>query len=278
MILALHANAALNGDRAKARLTLRATQEGSFEALLNLDVSMIESAKDILDAIVDHPDRMTAAHQLVDLLLKGGKLVGGTVFGIVGVIGTLRMLRGGKPEKIEERGDGTSSVTINHTTIIVPDKALTLLKDVPTREALEQFSEKALNLDGIESVRLAGEDTEPVHLDRRDREALTLPEPEEPEEPPERTERIMRLQLITPQFAEGYKLRFTDGNSRFTATMEDQAFMRRVQNEPLALSKADVFKCRVREEQRVKGSKLKTDYAVEEVVEYTQGPRQLKLL
>ena len=55
------ANRALNGERAEARLKLRATNVGSFEALLSIDVSMIDAIKDLLDAAVASADRLVAA-------------------------------------------------------------------------------------------------------------------------------------------------------------------------------------------------------------------------
>ena len=52
------ANKALNGDRADARLKVRATKDSCFEAFLNLDVNWIT---DMLDVVAAHHDRMTAA-------------------------------------------------------------------------------------------------------------------------------------------------------------------------------------------------------------------------
>ncbi len=80
------ANRALNGDRADARLKIRATNEGCFEAFLSIDVSMVDAIKDILDTVVDDPDRVVAADQLLDLLIKGGEIVGGTILGLFAAV------------------------------------------------------------------------------------------------------------------------------------------------------------------------------------------------
>ena len=66
------ANRALNGGRAQASLKMRATKHGSFEALLSVDVSLLGAIGDMLDTVSANPDRLVAADQLVDLLIKGG--------------------------------------------------------------------------------------------------------------------------------------------------------------------------------------------------------------
>ncbi len=75
------ANRALNKDRADVKLKVKATEKGSFVALLALDVSFMA---DILDAVAAHPERVTAADDLMDLVIKGGSIVGGTIGGTIG--------------------------------------------------------------------------------------------------------------------------------------------------------------------------------------------------
>jgi len=141
------ANLALNGDRADARLKLRATQKGSFDALLNLDVSWVA---DMLDVVSAHPDRMVAAERLAELLLKGGAIVGGTTYGLFKV---LTVLRGRKPDKVEETPKGTE-ITINQTIILVEPETVRLLEDRKTREAVEKFGNEALKIEGLKQVRI----------------------------------------------------------------------------------------------------------------------------
>ena len=52
------ANRALNGNRAQATLRMKATNLGSFEALLSVDISFLSSIGDMLDAISENPDRV----------------------------------------------------------------------------------------------------------------------------------------------------------------------------------------------------------------------------
>ena len=93
------ANKVLNGGRAEARLKVAATDQGSFVAALTIDVGWMT---DILDVVSSHPHRVVAADQLMDLLIKGGSIVGG---GAVGLFASIKALRGKRPEKVEPYGE-----------------------------------------------------------------------------------------------------------------------------------------------------------------------------
>jgi hypothetical protein len=62
------ANKALNGDRANARLKMATTDEGSFVVALTMDVGWLT---DMLDAVDAHKQRLDAANQVMDLIIKG---------------------------------------------------------------------------------------------------------------------------------------------------------------------------------------------------------------
>lgn len=266
------ANAALNGDRADARLKLRATQIGSFDAVLNLDVSWVA---DMLDAVSAHPERMVAADKLADLLLKGGQIVGGTA---VGLFIALRVLKGKKPDKVEDTPNGTE-ITINQTTILVEPETVRLLEDRKTREAVEKFGNEALKIDGLKQVRIVqGEDVEML-LDAKDAPSFNVPSPDEEEPETVVTKRDVWLKIVTSQFKDGYKWRFTDGGERpFTADMEDVEFLNSVLSGDRTLSANDTMHCTVREEQEMRSVGLQKTIFVENVIEHRQGPTQLKLV
>ena len=266
------ANSALNGDRADARLKLRASKHGSFDALLTLDVSWVA---DMLDAVSAHPERMVAADQLADLLLKGGKIVGGTA---VGLFVALRVLKGKKPDKVEEAPNGTE-ITINQTTILVEPETVRLLEDRKTRQAVEKFGNEALKIDGLTGVSIGrGDDVEMV-LDAKDAPSFNVPSPDEEEPETVTTTRDVWLKIVTSQFKDGYKWRFTDGGERpFTADMEDVDFLNSVLSGDTTLSANDTMHCTVREEQEMTSAGLQKSIFVERVIEHRQGPTQLKLV
>jgi len=272
------ANRALNGDKAEARLKLKATNVGSFEALLSIDVSMIDAIKDMLDAVVDNPDRLVAANELLDLLIKGGSILGTTA---VGLFAAIKFLRGRKPETVEKRSDGFTAITVNHTTIIVDHRTITLLEDFPTREALEVFGEKALGIEGVDSFRIGekGAEADDIVLSKGDRASFKVPDPNEEVPLIERIEREVLLKIVTSHFRDGYKWRFTDGGEKpFTADIEDTTFLNHVLDGKLSLSANDTLRCRIQEEQRLTSTGLTKEVKVVEVVEHIPGARQLRLL
>ncbi len=172
------ANKALNGDRADARLKVAATDQGSFVAALTMDVGWLT---DMLDAMSAHPQRVVAADQLMDLLIKAGSIVGG---GAMGLFAAIKALKGKRPEKVEARGDGTTEITVNQSTFVVDDRTVALLQDLPTREAVEDLGAKAARVDGLDNLRIGTDsaEVEAVRLARTDFPSLKVPpEPDEPD-------------------------------------------------------------------------------------------------
>jgi hypothetical protein len=268
------ANKALNGDRADARLKVAATDQGSFVAALTMDVGWLT---DMLDAMSAHPQRVVAADQLMDLLIKAGSIVGGGAFGLFAAI---KALKGKRPEKVEARGDGTTEITVNQTTFVVDDRTVALLQDLPTREAVEDLGAKAARVDGLDNLRIGtdSEEVEAVRLARTDLPSLKVPpEPDEPDT--EITHRDAWLKIVSVHFRDGYKWRFSDGGERpFTAEMEDAEFQNKVQEGLVALNANDAIRCRLREEQSLSASSLLKNVYVEEVLEHRPGARQMNLL
>ena len=266
-------NQALNKDRAEAKLRIRASEKGSFVALLSLDVSFVT---DLLDMVAANPDRVTAADQLLDLLIKSG---GALATGTVGLFGALRFLKGKRPDKTEKNENGTTSITVGPTTIVVDQRTVVLLEDYRTREATEKFVETALSAKGISKVSFdqAPDGRPNLILTKDDITAVQVPEPEEDEKTETTTSREALLKIVSAQFAEGYLWRFTDGTNTFTASMEDEDFLSRLDHSEIVLSKNDTLRCKIEETQTLAGSKLKTDAKILEVKEHISGARQLKL-
>jgi hypothetical protein len=271
------ANHALNGERAEARLKLRATNLGSFEALLSIDVSMIGALKDMLDAVIDNPDRVVAANDLLDLLLKGGAVLSGTVASLFAAV---KFLGGRKPDRVERHGDSHTSITVNQTTIVVDNRTVGLLENLPTREALEKFSERALGIPGVTTFRMGEKGSiSEVLLTKDDRPSFRVPEPVDEKPILEVVEREVLLKIVTSHFRDGYKWRFTDGGERpFTADIEDASFLNDVLSGKTTLSANDTLRCQVREEQSLSSTGLSKDIKVMKVVEHIVGAKQLKLL
>lgn len=274
------ANSAINQTRADAKLRIRATEKGSFVALLALDISFIA---DMLDLVSAHPDRITAADQLLDLTFKGAKSVGAIGAVCASFFGALKFLKGRRPDNAQKLPDGNTQITINDATIIIDPRTATLLEDLPTREAAEKFVKKSLAPKGISAVYLdedgkAGPNGEmDVVFTEDDIEAISIPDDDEDEAQETTLQREALLKIVSAQFQDGYLWRFTDGANTFTASMEDEKFADRINRSEVVLSKDDTLRCVIEETQQLKGSKLKTEAKIVEVKEHISGARQLKL-
>lgn len=278
------ANRALNGDRADASLKVRATNHGSFEALLSVDVSLLSSLGSLLDLTADSR-RAVAAETLLNLII-GGSIVLSTTAGLTyaGLLKVLKVIRRDRPDSMEVRPDGATIIIHNHTELVVDPRTLVLLDDIPTRAAVEKFGEAALRIPGVEAVKL--EEVEPsgdqpvsgVRLGRDDVAALHMPSPAPVEPTVEITEREVLLKIVTLAFRGGYVWRFSDGGEKpFTAEVEDAAFLNEVTAGKLSLSANDALRCLIREEQVLDSAGLRKDTKVIRVLEHIPGPRQLRM-
>jgi len=271
------ANRALNGSRADARLKLKATRDGSFEALLTIDITMMNAVADMLDAVSGHPDRIVAADKLLDLLLKTGAVVAGTS---VGLFKFIQWVAGRRLHKVERRENGKTLIEIDGQTIEADDRIVRLLADVETREALQTFGDRSLGVPGVSKLRI-GENkaAEDVVLTPLDREAFKVPEPLDEEPTINLEEREVLLRIVTSHFRDGYKWRFTDGGEKpFLADMLDENFLRALIDGKTTLSANDTLRCRVLEEQKLSSAGLTKTLKVVDVLEHIPGARQLRLI
>lgn len=274
------ANAVVNGDRAQATLKMKATSRGSFVALLSIDISVLTAITDLLDVVAANPDRITAADKLLDLLIKTGTALGGGTVGTIGLFELLKRLKGKRPDSVVEQPDGGAVIVHNHTHLHVDRHAYALLQDVKTREAVENFSRKALTIKDVSEVRFEDADgPAEVSLTKADLPSMQVPPPAQEETKVETVDREVWLKIITSAFRDGYKWRFSDGGEKpFSADVEDVEFANMVLEGKVALSANDTLRCLVREEQHLGPNGLSKDIKVLKVLEHLAGPKQLKLI
>lgn len=275
------ANEAINNNRAEARLMIKATAEGSFDAILSIDVSFLSAVVDMVDHATGHRERIATAKELTDLLINVGKITGGTVAsGLAGYFFVLKKLRRNRPEEIKANKDGTTTIVAGGNTIIVDNRTIILLEDSATREATEEFGKKLDRIPGLSHVRFSDDDPDPeVVLAKGDLQFLRIPEPLD-EEPVEATsERKVWLKIVTAPFRDGYVWRFTDGGEKsFTATVTDEEFFKKVANGDIALSANDKLLCLIIEKQSLNGDSLSKEIEIARVLEYFPGHKQMRLL
>jgi len=276
----LRANEVINGDRASAKIKIKATEQGSFILNLALDVSFIDQVMDLLDAVSDHQERIVAANQLLDLLIKGGKLAAVAAGGVWAVFKVIKWLSGRRPDKVLENEDGTVTLVLGDETATTTKEALKLLGDPAFREHVERLGERIEKLEGIDEVALGDPNMPKAWTLRRDEASkLRLPPPEDEEPEIVVSRRKVWLELVTAHFSEGYKWRFRDGETTFTAEITDTDFLNKVLNGDISLSAADKLYCEVEDEQEISSTEIKKIATrIVRVIEYRPGARQLRLI
>ena len=136
------ANALLNGDAAKVRVQVKATEPGCFQ--ITFDV--IQSLGDHLITVLIGP-RITAAANLIGLISGG-------VAGIGGLIWLIKKLKGGSPDKVEPLEAEMVRLSFGDEHVDIPVQLLRLYQDVAVRTAAQRIIEEPLTKEGIDSFEI----------------------------------------------------------------------------------------------------------------------------
>lgn len=258
------ANRTLNGpDAPKISVNVVATAPGSFEIVLDVIQSFYEQARSMLVG-----DDVTAALNLTGLIFLGGT-VGGSLILLI------KKLRGRKPDRIERLSPDTVRLTIDGESIDVPLQLLRLYQDIAVRKALEGVVSDPLKKEGIQKFKVL--EAKKVEAEISSGEATWFVAPE-----PEGTvvlddTRKAAFSIVSLAFKDDNKWRLHDGNSQISATIADDVFKRRVDNNEIAFSKGDVLVCEVKVTQTQTGAGLKTEYTVVKVLNHIPAMKQLNL-
>ena len=264
------ASQALNGDRVKTSVKVRATAQACFEVDLTVAQSTVEFIKTLVDFSSDHREQIADATSLVTLIgAAGGTLAGGCV----GLIKFLAWLKGRKPDRIE-RVDDTVHVHVGDTFIVADPRMLTLAENLDVRNYVKKFAGAVVpgRIDEVSTVY----DGEKVSIKPEDVPAFDLPAPQDEELSDE--VRKMNLQIISLSFKDDNKWRVTDGADPFSAAIEDDDFQKKVDNSEISFSKGDYLVCEVREKQMMISGSLKKERIIVKVLEHKPAAKQMKLL
>ncbi len=255
------ANALLNGDAAKVRVQVKATEPGCFQ--ITFDV--IQSLGDHLITVLIGP-KITAAANLIGLISGG-------VAGIGGLIWLIKKLKGGSPDKVEPLESEMVRLSFGDQHVDIPVQLLRLYQDVAVRTAAQRIIEEPLTKDGIDSFEIR--ENLKIIIRVNQEEAIFFQKPQIPDEVLLDDVRRSAFSIISLAFKEDRKWRLNDGTNPINATIEDDEFLSRVDNNQVAFSKGDILICDVKVVQRRTDAGLKTDYTVIRVVEHIPAARQI---
>lgn len=245
-------------DREPVSLNIRATKGGSF--LVDLAVH----SPDAWDRIVQ-----LLSGQAVTALANLQTILFGTVTG--GLLWLIKEIRGREIVSKESLPSGHIRLTLSDGAVIegVPE-AVVLYERQSARESAREVVEP-LNRPGVERLTFSSDDQGALTIGEGDLPAFDTPEPAEDVLLDREDEAVVAL--ATASFAEGYKWRFSEGDSTFTAAIEDTNFRRRI-DAGEAFRKGDMLRVKLRVVQTQRGNKLQVERTVTEVLQHY--PRQLQ--
>ena len=257
------ANSALNGDSARIRVQVKATEPGCFQ----ITFEVLQTLGAQLVSFLSGPS-VTAAANLVGLVTGGAA-------GAIGLIALIKKLKGGKIDAITKLDDNSVRITIGAQQIDIPLALLRLYQDIAVRVATQKLVEEPLNKDGITSFEIRRGMQPIVHVTKAEREFFA--KPEIPDSTLVDDTRRSAFSIISLAFKEDNKWRLNDGTNAIGATIEDADFLAKVDANQVSFSKGDILICDVRVVQKQTTTGLRTEYTVIRVVEHRPGARQLPL-
>lgn len=250
------ASAVLHPDRDPVSLDIRATAEGSF------DVHLILEAGGVWDQVVD---LLTSEDSNAVLALIGFVT---TLFTVLAFIGR-RLIK-----KREQIAPGQVKVTLEDgDTLEVPNEVLDLHGKVQVRKKARAVVEP-LSRPGVERLDFRREDEVTVTVRSDDLPAFELDEGEIEDLGTRDRETVVAI--AAANFIEGNKWRLTEGYVTFWATIEDEAFLARVDRGE-AFHKGDFLECRLRVEQSRQDDALHSEYYVTKVMRHIERAEQKPL-
>lgn len=256
-------NKLLNGDAAEVRVEVKGSfRAGSFQIELIFVQQFLAQIRDMFAGA-----NATAAANAWTILGLVGCVGGG------GVIGLMRKLRARRPHRIEPAGEQVR-IWITESEMIEESAAVWRLWRSQSVRVSLQKTLSPLEREGITSFGVVRNERVELAIDSAE---LPVFEPtnSEGEIVSDSVTRKM-LQIESIAFKDGNKWRVHDGQFPFFASIDDDAFMAKI-NAGERFGKGDVLVVELRQVQTVEAGTLKTENHIVKVVEH-RAPFQHNLL
>lgn len=194
----------------------------------------------------------------------------------MGLVELIRRLKGRTPLTINELESGLFRLQIGEETFDIPLDLLRAYKDFSVRSSIEKFISHPLQKDGIESLRICSPKTEDTIIKKEEAAYFALPASEN--EVLVDDFRRTALTIRDLSFDENGLWRLNEGNNRVRASIADDGFLRKIENDEVRFAKHDVLICNIRFiQKRTAKGQVKNEYQITKVLDHIQAPRQLKL-
>ena len=269
-------NLVLNGNRAQITVRVQADfKTGSFDVVLLLHQTCIEVAKEIFT----HSEQISTVADLVEII----GFVGGTAAGTgISLFKLIKWLKGKKPNKTELLPNGDTRIFIDNSLhveenhIDVSANVVSLFNNEDVRKAALGIV-RPLERNGIDKLKLRSASPDVEIIEKEDYSAFMAVLDPDFEELILENEREAALTVVKPSFDENLRWTFSEGEARFGAIMEDQEFLRKLDNREISFTKGDVLVVKLFTKSYQIKNGLRTDNVVRKVLQVRPAPRQMIL-
>lgn len=259
------ADAVITGEASRVRVRVQSDlRRGSFDVGI---IVWLDGAWDLAKAWALSSD---GAATLSLLSFLGFNVKDGTK----GLIQTVRWLAGRRiSKKIILRDGNTELHADDGAKLAVPEAVARLADHQQIRHSLEKFTDP-LRDDGIEVIRFEPDTGEKEQITAEEAPSFQAAAGSDPTSTArfEATYQVKRL-----HFEPGKKWRLSSGSQAILAQIEDQRFWERINSSEESFSANDYLVCEVRMDQWLGPTGLKSEYAVERVVEHIPAPEQRRM-
>ncbi len=272
------ANRFLNGDQTNINVKVESDfRKGSFDIHLLLDQHLLETAHRAFPfaSVVDAGGLL---HALFGAAKEhGDKIVEGVVLGLFAIY---KLLKGEKPKPGSITiGDNYGTVTIGDREVKVDARGAQMYMNDAIRGDVDHVA-RSVAKDGIDKLEVLKDGK---LLDDMTKDDLPL-RVKALESPQESTDQLLTdtrealVKVVTANFEKG-KWKFSDGGSKFNATIADPVFQQKLDDRQEGFYKGDVLRVLIRTEQTEKANgKIQAQYTIQEVLEHRSSGDQQRLL
>lgn len=253
-------NLQLNGEAAEVQINVKAHEPGCFSVVFDIVQGWRDGAMSLLTG-----DLVAAALNLKELLL-----------GVGGLIWWIKTYRGRAPDKVEKLSGNMIRVHYDGQAFDVPLQLLRLYQDLAVRTALEKVVRRPLQNPGIDLVEFGPRKAPAQQVIEAEADWFKVPEIAEKVLVSDTREAA--FSILSLAFKEDNKWRLHDGSSPISVTIEDETFLRKVDQNIIRFAKGDVLICEVEFTQKQGAKGLVTENVVKHVKRHIPAPRQIDFL
>jgi hypothetical protein len=259
------ANKEINGDTAEVRVQVNASfKAGSFGIDLIASQHLLSQIKDMFAG-----NGATAIANGWTILQIVGFTGGGLAGGLVGL---LRVLKGRRPVKIEQKGDVATVWMTQTETIEVERDVIRLYRNSVVRTSLEKVV-SPLERAGITDfgVVVNGQVVLDVHDDEVTSFSAAVSDVDAEVVSDTITRKMLQIEYLA--FKDGNKWRVHDGTATYHASIEDKEFLANI-DAGERFGKGDVLVVELRQVQSIVNAKLVNESIIVKVLEHRLSLQQ----